>query len=131
MNKAKERIIKELVTGCKTGSRRAKKIKKGINQCDVTFESLHQMMEKQNWRCNRLHIPFLILDRRMKMDETNELGLNRWYLPSIDRIDNTKGYTMDNIQIVCMGYNNAKNRYDEKYLIQWLNSIISNNKEGI
>ena len=35
------------------------------------------------------------------------------YAPSIDRIDNNKGYTDDNIQITCMIYNFCKNQFTE------------------
>ncbi len=33
------------------------------------------------------------------------------YAPSIDRIDNSRGYTADNIQIICHIVNVAKNEY--------------------
>lgn len=35
------------------------------------------------------------------------------YSPSIDRIDNNKGYTDDNIQIVCTIYNFCKNQFTD------------------
>ena len=132
MSKKKYKTTKESVVGrllgqCTTASRRPKKVKKGINQCEVTFELLYQMAETQNWKCVETGVPLLLLEKRMTIAETNELGLNRFFLPSVDRLDNTKGYTMDNIQIVCMGYNNSKNRYDEKYVREWISSIKSNN----
>lgn len=52
------------------------------------------------WRCNR--DPFLI---------------------SIDRIDSTKWYTMDNIQLVSLWYNYLKNSADEEYAIEFINAI--------
>jgi hypothetical protein len=67
----------------------------------------------------------------MKVDETNALGLNRLNLPSVDRIDNNKGYTMDNIKIVSLGYNNLKNRYDEVYVREWINAIKSDNNDKV
>lgn len=36
------------------------------------------------------------------------------FKPSIDRINNLKGYTPDNIQIVCQIYNFAKNTFSNK-----------------
>ena len=123
---SKERVVAELVTMCRTASRRPKKVKKGITQCDVTFELLYQMMESQNWKCIETNLPLLILDSRLTIDETTELGMNRLFLPSIDRIDNNKGYTIDNIRIVTQGYNNLKNIYNDSEVWEWINLIKSN-----
>ena len=125
----KERTIAHLVEVCNTASKRQKKINKGINYCNITYESLYNLMEVQRWKCAETNIPFLILERKMKVDETNALGLNRLNLPSVDRIDNNKGYTMDNIKIVSLGYNNLKNRYDEVYVKEWINEIKSDNND--
>jgi hypothetical protein len=59
--------------------------------------------------------------------QTNELGLNRLNLPSADRIDNDRGYTMDNIRIVTNGYNQLRNRYSEADVKEWINAIKSYN----
>ena len=109
----KERTIARLVEACNSGSRRPKKIRKGIDYCNITYESLYELMEAQQWKCA----------------ETNELGLNRLNLPSVDRIDNDKGYTIDNIRIVSLGYNNLKNRYDEVYVREWIKAIKSDRNE--
>ena len=55
------------------------------------------------------------------------------FCPSIDRIDSNKGYTPENIQLVVLIYNQAKNKYtheDVLKLAQALNSTIPdlNNK---
>ena len=127
----KERTIAHLVEVCNTASKRQKKINKGINYCNITYESLYNLMEVQQWKCAETNIPFLILERKMTVDETNALGLNRLNLPSVDRIDNNKGYTMDNIKIVSLGYNNLKNRYDEVYVREWINAIKSDNNDKV
>ena len=125
----KQKAIARLVEVCNTASKRQKKINKGINYCNITYESLYNLMEVQRWKCAETNIPFLILERKMKVDETNALGLNRLNLPSVDRIDNNKGYTMDNIKIVSLGYNNLKNRYDEVYVREWINAIKSDSND--
>lgn len=44
--------------------------------------------------------------------------------PSVDKIDPSKGYTKDNVQIVCWGYNVAKQRFtDEEVLEFWKNVV--------
>ncbi len=125
-NTTKERVVGRVTKACRTASKRPKKIKKGINQCDITFELIYEMMETQNWACAECGHPFLLLDDRLLVEETTELGLNRLFLPSVDRIDNNKGYTMDNIRIVTQGYNYLKSIYDDNKVWEWINSIQSN-----
>lgn len=45
------------------------------------------------------------------------------YAPSIDRIDSNKGYTDDNIQVVCMIYNFCKNKFTEDQVSEFFNKI--------
>ena len=123
---SKQRVVRELVTTCRTGSRRPKKVKKGIDQCDVTFETMWKLMENQNWECAVYGHKFLLMPERWKVEETNKMGLNRLFLPSVDRIDNNKGYTMDNIRIVTAAYNNVKNIYNDNEVSEWINSIKNN-----
>ena len=125
----KERTIARLVEACSSASKRPKKINKGIDYCNITYESLYNIMEAQQWKCVETNVPFLILERRLTIAETNELGLNRLNLPSVDRIDNDKGYTIDNIRIVSLAYNNLKNRYDEVYVREWINAVKSDNND--
>jgi hypothetical protein len=127
----KQRTISRLAESCKTGSRRPKKIRKGINYCDVTYESMYELMENQQWKCAETNIPFVIMDKKYKLAERNALGINSLNIPSIDRIDNNEGYIMDNIRIVSLAYNNLKNRYDEVFVREWINAIKSDNNEYI
>ena len=124
MNKDKIKAIKRLVHDCTSGSKRKKKVLKGINQCDVTFEGMLSLMESQQWSCckdgHSFHLSFR-MGKRILEGDRKALGINSLLLPSIDRIDNNKGYTMDNIQIVTLGYNNLKNRYGEEYVNEFLN----------
>lgn len=45
------------------------------------------------------------------------------YAPSIDRIDSTKGYTNDNIQLVCMIYNFCKNKFSTEQVNDFFNKL--------
>ena len=126
----KERTIYRLFDSCRTGSRRPKKINKGINYCDITYESMYELMENQQWKCAETNIPFVIMDKQYKVEQKKALGINSLLLPSIDRIDNNKGYTMDNIRIVTSGYNNLKNVHSDADVWQWIKSIKSDNNEN-
>jgi len=60
-------------------------------------------------RCPILNIKYELNKPNLKWG--NKKGQNNWATsPSIDRIDNTKGYHADNIIIVCMMANSIKNQ---------------------
>jgi hypothetical protein len=48
---------------------------------------------------------------------------------SLDRIDNNKGYTKDNIQWLHKNINLMKHCFDQKYFIELCNLISEKNKE--
>lgn len=50
---------------------------------------------------------------------------------SIDRIDNTKGYEITNIRLVCTIVNTMRNTMIDAELIEWCQRIVNNNKENI
>ena len=125
----KDRTIYRLFDACRTASRRPKKIRKGIDYCNITYESMYNLMEAQQWKCAETNIPFVIMDKQYKVEQRIELGINSLNLPSVDRIDNNKGYTIDNIRIVTNGYNNLKNVHSDKDVWQWINAVKSDNND--
>lgn len=88
---------------------------------------MYALMETQQWKCAETNIPFVIMDKQYKVEQKKALGINSLLLPSIDRIDNNKGYTMDNIRIVTSGYNNLKNIHSDGDVWQWIKLIQSDN----
>lgn len=50
--------------------------------------------------------------------------------PSIDRIDSTKGYTHDNVQVVCQMYNYGKNKHDETDFIAMCIAVAERNTDN-
>jgi hypothetical protein len=126
MNIDKIKTIKRLVSDCTSGSKRKKKVLKGINQCDVTFDSMLSLMESQQWECAEVGQPFHLsfrMGKRILEGDRRALGINSTLIPSIDRIDNNKGYTMDNIRIVTNGYNQIRGQYEDSDVRQWINLI--------
>ena len=49
---------------------------------------------------------------------------NKWYTWSLDRIDTTKGYTKDNIQVITYLANTMKNKASKKELISFATNIL-------
>ena len=56
----------------------------------------------QDWRCELTGIEFN--DKVANWDDANQ-SQARYWVPSIDRIDNRKGYEQHNLRIVCNIYN--------------------------
>lgn len=67
---------------------------------------IKEIVENQGNKCALTGISFNF--------ERNNQNRNRPFVPSIDRINNEKGYTTDNIQIVCCIVNKAKNEYQQE-----------------
>jgi predicted molibdopterin-dependent oxidoreductase YjgC len=63
--------------------------------------------EEQNGKCKLTNIDFTF---KLKETQKNFNPFN----PSIDRIDSSKGYTKDNVRIVCVIVNLALNEFGEE-----------------
>lgn len=63
--------------------------------------------------CPLLGVPFIYGDAN-----------NKWYTYSLDRIDSTKGYTKDNVQVITYLANTMKNKASKKELITFAKNII-------
>ena len=107
LKKANDRYRKENIQALMNGAKRRAKIN-GL-EFDLTLDFL-----KERWigRCELSGIPF----------EKNITRKQQPYRPSIDRIDNNKGYTKDNIRIILWDLNRAIN---DSGLDTYLNIAIS------
>ena len=91
----------------RVAKRRAKK--KNLD-FDLLVSDMQYLYEKQKGLCALT---------KMKMGYTPGLERNNInYNISIDRIDSSKGYTKDNIQLVCASLNNMKMDLKNKHFIQ-------------
>jgi hypothetical protein len=59
------------------------------------------------------------------LENIGSKSYNKYYdTPSVDRIDNTKGYTKGNIQIVCYWYNVAKLTFTEDEMMLMCKKVV-------
>jgi len=108
ISNTKNGFVANLVTGCK----------KRFN-CDIDFDSTYilELWGKQNGKCALSGIEMThITNTETRCNPTNA---------SVDRIDNAKGYSKSNIQLVCIWVQNAKNDYDQEEFISWVNQMSS------
>ncbi|BAY25017.1 hypothetical protein NIES2100_48160 [Calothrix sp. NIES-2100] len=118
-----------------------KKSAKHRNQdCCVTLTELKLLWEQQNGTCPYTGWNLILLPCTTDYENTL-LTINR---ASVDRIDSTQGYTLDNIQFVAVIANFAKNAFTEEELINFcydvarykksyvdnLNTLINPNSEN-
>jgi hypothetical protein len=103
-----ERFLNDAITRAKN---RAKK--KNI-PCTISKEDLRQKFNETDWKCAISKIPVT-----MKHHDR--------FKASIDRIDSSKGYTLDNIQIVAACVNMAKSAGTDKELIEMCKAIVNAN----
>jgi len=76
---------------------------------NLTVDDIHRMLEQNGYRCAVTWIPFDVTPAPAK-------NARRPWVPSIDRIDRTAGYTPDNVRLVCAAANFAMNMWGEDVL---------------
>lgn len=64
-------------------------------------------------KCPLLEVPFI-----------KGFRSNKWYTYSIDRIDNSKGYTKDNVQVITYLANTMKSKASKEELLTFARNII-------
>lgn len=72
---------------------------------DLSSDDLLKMAEKTGYKCAVTGIPFT--------GERIGLSSRRPFAPSVDRIDSTKGYTVDNCRLVCYAVNLAMGEWGD------------------
>ena len=60
---------------------------------------------------------------KLTYDWNGEGRTNPW-APSVDRIESTGGYTMDNVRVVCWAYNMAKNDWADDVVLALASAIV-------
>lgn len=82
---------------------------------EITYADAFDMLVASRWCCAVTGTPLSL----------EVVGGKRPYAPSIDRIDNSKGYIARNCRVVCMAANYAMNVWGEEVLHRMLESIAN------
>ncbi len=94
--------------------------KYGKNDCLITLKDIKNQWEKQQGVCPytnlKMNLP-LCRSRNFKQAPQNA---------SLDRIDSEKPYTIENIQIVCLAINYAKNCFEESEFRDFFKKLTIN-----
>lgn len=89
----------------------------------ISLEDIWNLYEEQKRKCKLSNVPILFV-RYLQKNRQKQTA-------SVDRIDSTKGYTIDNIQIVHKRINFIKSSMKEDELLFWAKNIyLSNKKEA-
>lgn len=87
--------------------------------CSIVFGDLQELWIKQNGKC---------AVSGLSMTTGNDV-FNMTKI-SLDRIDSTKGYDIDNIRLVCWWVNLAKWRLDNEEFVNWCIIVAKANNYG-
>lgn len=91
------------------------KAKLRTKEFSLTPSDLSVIWEKQKGRCAYTKLPLLAT-------------ANQFNTVSLDRVDSSKGYVVNNIQLVCAAINKMKQEYAEDLFILLSHLVTQNNK---
>ena len=113
-----EKHLAILVNGCKSRLNHSKsKSYRGIT-LEIDYKFLYELYQRQEGKCAISGLPM-----------TYNVGAGRnHYNISIDRIDSTKGYTKDNVQLVCAQVNMMKAEMTMEELYIFCENIVDNKR---
>lgn len=102
---------------------RAYHTKNKRKECSITLDDVRNQWEKQKGIC-----PYTGL--KMILPTTSKRAIYCPRMASIDRIDSSKPYEKNNIQIVCVSMNYAKNSFSDLETKEFIREIIEVNQDA-
>jgi len=112
-----DRLLVMLVSGCKSRMPAFNRKGKDCN-INIDYNYLKFLYDKQNGLCAISGIPMTSLIKSGKC----------FYNISVDRIDSSKGYLKENVQLVCAHVNMMKSNLSQEELLFFCNKISDNAK---
>ncbi len=91
---------------------------------NITIDYLEQLWKKQDGKC-----PFTGKELIIKKSARDKMSRAPDRL-SIDRIDSSKGYVIDNIQLVSMMFNFAKSDWKDQDVLDFCQDVVNNQENN-
>lgn len=85
----------------------------------LTLEEIKEIWDRQNGVCEHTGLQLVLPNTIAGFHDS----IPPHKRASLDRIDNTKGYTKDNVHFVSYMTNMAKNRFNEKCVLDFIHAI--------
>lgn len=95
----------------------------------VTKEDLWDLFLKQEKKCAISGVPLVISTTLKKSSKTGKSLDRTNHTASLDRIDNSKGYTVDNVQWVHKQVNLMRRQFELDNYINWCKTIAEYNSK--
>lgn len=119
IQKTSDNFLVSLASRCRKQSNKKKVSKNGgahtnspIDVCDIDSDYLKELFDKQNGKC-----AITGLDMVHKYSQLDSI--------SVDRIDSSRGYLKDNVQLICQSINRMKNTHTQKEVLEFLERIMN------
>ena len=103
--------LESIVAGCRNRAKR-----RGL-ECDIDVEYVLDLYQKQEGLCAATGI-------KLESSQANTKSFSSPWTITVDRKDSTKGYTKDNIQLVCYMYNSCKNRWTHEDVLIMCEGVL-------
>ncbi|MEI6191432.1 MAG: hypothetical protein WCP24_03675 [bacterium] len=93
------------------------------NECNITLDDMQILLDKQNHKCALTNLPIVTA-------RTNNRKLSTYseQTASLDRIDSSKGYIINNIQWVHKDINRLKTNFKQDRFIELCKLVASHNE---
>lgn len=92
-------------------------------ECPLTQDEFYEVMCRCEGYCEVSGVRLSLQDRR-------DHGKRRPFAPSVDRIDPTRGYTPDNVRVVCVAANYAMSDWGEAVLLEIARGMVMRHGMG-
>ena len=101
--------------------------KKGY-EFNLSPKFLSELWDRQEGRCAysglKMHMPLTHSESRWEGKRSTP------FIGSLDRLDNSKGYTKDNVHFVCLSLNYARGRWSGRIFKNFLNELVDCRTSG-
>ena len=112
-------ITSQLREALRGAERRARK--HGLD-IDIDLDFVQHLYREQAERCILSGIQF-------RPEAFSDTFVKRPFAPSLDRIDPRKGYTRDNVRLLCTAVNFARGQWGDDVLVEIAHGIVEKERE--